>query len=113
MNTEWGFCGAHGEAAWEMALGKIMEATNSAAEPVALFLDSRFGRQFADDVSNGLLSLDVLTLQRDANMEAAIDKAIARWMGWTISKATEGQYGIPAGLPYLTGFVWHMEVTAN
>jgi hypothetical protein len=105
MNTEWGFCGAHGESAWEMAHEKIMAAINSAPQVVALFLDSRFGRQFADDVSNELLTTP--------DMASAIDAAVTKWMGWSISKATEGQYGIPAGLPYLTGFVCHMEVTAD
>ena len=32
-------------------------------------------------------------------------------MGWTIGRVTSRDYGIPRGLPYLTGFVIHCEVT--
>ena len=32
---------------------------------------------------------------------------VTEWMGWTIGRQTSKQYGIPRGLPYLTGFVTH------
>jgi hypothetical protein len=35
----------------------------------------------------------------------AIEAATQRWMGWTISRQTSKNYGIPKGLPYLTAFV--------
>jgi hypothetical protein len=31
-------------------------------------------------------------------------------MGWTIGRQTSKQYGIPRGLPYLTGFLIHCEI---
>jgi len=31
-------------------------------------------------------------------------------MGWTIGRQTSKDYGIPRGLPYLTGFVIHCEI---
>jgi hypothetical protein len=31
-------------------------------------------------------------------------------MGWTIGNLTSKAYGIPRGLPYLTGFVTHCEI---
>jgi hypothetical protein len=31
-------------------------------------------------------------------------------MGWTIGRITSKEYGIPRGLPYLTGFVIHTEI---
>ena len=34
----------------------------------------------------------------------AISAATQRWMGWTICRQTAKQYGIPRGMPYLTGF---------
>jgi hypothetical protein len=34
-------------------------------------------------------------------------------MGWTIGRQTSKQYGIPRGLPYLTGFVIHCEITTR
>ena len=40
----------------------------------------------------------------------AISDATQRWMGWTIGRQTSKQYGIPHGLPYLTGFVIHCEI---
>jgi len=61
------------------------------------FLDSRHGRHFADEVANGL-ACNLLLAE-------AIDAAIARWMGWRISRRTSRETGIPAGLAYLTGFV--------
>ena len=36
-----------------------------------------------------------------------------RWMGWTISRTTSRETGIPKGLPYLTGFVTHFAIEAE
>lgn len=36
--------------------------------------------------------------------------AIQQWMGWSIGRQTSKDYGIPRGLPYLTGFVIHCEI---
>jgi hypothetical protein len=68
-----------------------------------VFLDSRHGRHFADDVQNGLL-------RRPEALADAINAATQQWMGWTIGRQTSKQYGIPRGLPYLTGFVIHCEI---
>ena len=59
-NTEWGFYGsirhhAEPEQAWPLAMQAIMAATEFGEEAVRNFLDSRRGRQFADDVANGLV----------------------------------------------------------
>ena len=104
--TDWGFYGSmdeHAEAAWPIAMTAISDATCQPLESVRLFLDSRHGRHFADDVQNGLFA--------GATLADAIEQATARWMGWTIGLQTSKQYGIPRGLPYLTGFVIHCEVT--
>jgi hypothetical protein len=45
-------------------------------------------------------------------LEPAIAAAIHRWQGWRIDRQTEREHGIPAGLPYLTGWVQHFAVTA-
>ena len=66
------------------------------------FLDRRHGRHFADDVAGELARGDTL--------KEAIDAAIARWMGWRISRRTFRDEGIPAGLPYLTGWVTHFGI---
>ena len=106
QNEDWGFWGTMNEqaaVAWPLAMTAISDATNQPLESVRLFLDSRHGRHFANDVLNALLI--------DHSVEQAIHAAVARWMGWTIGRVTSRDYGIPRGLPYLTGFVIHCEVT--
>lgn len=106
QNEDWGFWGTmneHAATAWPMAMTAISDATNQHLESVRLFLDSHHGRPFADDVLNALLN--------GHNVEQAIHAAVALWMGWTIGRVTSRDYGIPRGLPYLTGFVIHCEVT--
>ena len=44
---------------------------------------------------------------------SGIDAATQRWMGWTIGRQTRRDYGIPRGLPYLTGFVVHAALVAE
>ena len=106
QNNPWGFFGTmneQAEAAWPIAMTAISDATYQPLESVRLFLDSRHGRHFADDVLNELL--------RGQTILHAIGAAVTRWMGWTIGRQTSKQYGIPTGLPYLTGFVIYCEVT--
>ena len=101
----WGFYGTMNEqakAAWPLAMAAISDATAEPLESVRTFLDSRHGRHFADDVQNGLYA--------GATLADAINAATQRWMGWTIGRSTSKQYGIPKGLPYLTGFVIHCEI---
>lgn len=105
QNDTWGFYGAmneQAEAAWPLAMTAISDATCQPLESVRTFLDSRHGRHFADDVQNGLYTGVILA--------DAINAATQRWMGWTIGRSTSKQYGIPKGLPYLTGFVIHCEI---
>jgi len=100
QNESWGFWGTmneHATAAWPIASTAIAAATGCEPEQVRAFLDSRHGRHFADEVQNGLFV--------GANLQDAIDKATAKWMGWSTSRQTSKEYGIPKGLPYLTGFV--------
>ena len=106
QNECWGFWGSMNEnasAAWPIAMSAISDATCQPLESVRTFLDSRHGRHFADDVLNQLFTGN--------GVEQAIRAAVARWMGWTIGSQTSKDYGIPRGLPYLTGFVIHCEVT--
>ncbi len=103
--TDWGYWGTMNElaeAAWPIAMTAISDATYQPLESVRTFLDSRHGRHFADDVLN--------ELHAGANLKAAIHAATQRWMGWSIGRQTSKQYGIPKGLPYLTGFVIHCEI---
>jgi len=110
QNEEWGFFGtirhhADSNAAWPVAMAQVAQATGADQDEVRAFLDSRYGRHFADDCANGLV--DGLAL------DAAIAAAVARWMGWRIGRRTSRETGIPVGLPYLTGFVHHEAIAAE
>ncbi len=105
QNDAWGFFGTmneHADAAWPIAMRAVAEATSQSLETVRIFMDSRYGRHFADSV------LD--QMHRGANLDDAINAATQEWMGWTIGRITSKEYGIPRGLPYLTGFVIHTEI---
>jgi hypothetical protein len=111
-NEAWGFWGtitriendpaADPAKAWEIASRRIAETTGASPEGVRDFLDSRHGRHFADDVASELWKGDTL--------KDAVDAATARWMGWRIDRRTFCDEGIPAGLPYLTGWVTHFQI---
>ena len=104
-NPAWGLMGAlneHAEAAWPLAMTAIATATGEPLVSVRLFLDSRHGRHFADDVHNQMF--------RGLPLATAIDAATRQWMGWTIGRHISRDYGIPIGLPYLTGFVVHCAI---
>jgi hypothetical protein len=101
-NEAWGFFGtirhnAEPNRAWALAMEAIRKRTGSPEEAIRDFLDSRYGRHFADEVANGLVS--------GRELPTAIDSAIERWMEWRIDARIEHELGIPQGLPYLTGFV--------
>ena len=101
-NESWGYWATMQEeapAAWAVALPAIATITGCEFDAARAFLDSRHGRHFADEVRNHLLKGKALA--------DAINAAITEWMGWTIGRQTSKQYGIPRGLPYLTGFVTH------
>ena len=108
QNEAWGFTGTlneHAEAGWPLAMTAIAEATGEPLDSVRLFLDSRHGRHFADDVRNRMLE--------GLALKDAIAAATRQWMGWTIGRQTSKDYGIPKGLPYLTGFVIHCAIEAE
>ena len=94
---------------WALASRMIAEVTHADSEDEMIgirdFLDSRIGRHFADDVVGNMTGCNT-------ELEPAIAAAIRRWQGWRIDRKTEREHGIPAGLPYLTGWVQHFAVTA-
>ena len=107
-NEAWGFFGtmnqldADAQQAWNAASAMIAAQTDASPEGVRDFLDSRRGRHFADEVANALHEGHALA--------TAIEQAVARWQGWRIGRQTSRDTGIPAGLPYLTGFVTHFQI---
>lgn len=108
QNDAWGFWGTMDEqanAAWPLAMTAISDATGQPLESVRTFLDSRHGRHFADDVQNALY--------RGQALADAINTATQQWMGWNIGRQTSKDYGIPRGLPYLSGFVIQSGIDAE
>ena len=108
QNEAWGYWGTMNEyatAAWPTAMTAISDATHQPLDSVRAFLDSRHGRHFADDVLNQMHAGRALT--------DAIHAATEQWMGWKIGRQTSKDYGIPRGLPYLTGFVIHCEIVED
>jgi hypothetical protein len=101
----WGTMAEHAAAAWPIASKAIREATDTHPHAVRAFLDSRYGRHFADGVNS--------QMHRGASLTEAIAKTTAEWMGWRITRRTSRETGIPAGLPYLTGFVMNEAITAE
>lgn len=95
---------------WVLASMLIADAIRADSEDEMIgirdFLDSRMGRHFADDVVGNMTGCDIA-------LEPAISSAIRRWQGWRISRQTERDEGIPAGLPYLTGWVQHFAIAAS
>jgi len=91
--------------AWAIALAGVAEATGCDALAARDFLDSRHGRHFADDTVN--------ELGAGRDLKEAIEAATQRWMGWRIDRRTARETGIPAGLPYLTGFVEQARIMAE
>ena len=110
-NQAWGFWGSMGyttadqSQAWALASTAIAKATGGTPEAVGDFLDSRQGRHFANDVASELFN--------GRTLAAAVDAAVATWMGWKIDKRIEREHGIPRGLPYLTGWVIHHQLEAE
>ena len=107
QNETYGFYGTMGcigqdsTEAWATALPLIMAATGCPDWAVRDFLDSRYGRHFADKVAN--------QIGRGMALEPAIRAAITVYQGWRIDRATYRAHGIPVGLPYLTGWVGYFE----
>jgi hypothetical protein len=94
---------------WTLASRLIAEVIRADSEDEVIgirdFLDSRMGRHFADDVIGNMTGCNI-------DLETAITSVIRRWQDWRISRQTEREDGIPAGLPYLTGWVQHFAVAA-
>ncbi|MBU6956042.1 hypothetical protein [Hahella sp. HN01] len=104
QNVAWGFFGTMNEeanVAWPLAMTAISNATGQPLESIRNFLDSRYGRRFADELRGNQLT--------ELTLEAAIDATTQSWMKRTIGRVTSVQRGIPYGLPELVGYVIHCE----
>lgn len=85
------------DAAWDIAMREIGKDTGATPEAVRAFLDSSWGRHFADDVHCFL---------SDAPLEQAIKAAVVRWNGWKLDMRTRREHGIPTPMRYLSGMVY-------
>ena len=92
------------DAAWGIAMREIGKNTGASSKAVRAFLDSSWGRHFADDVHCFL---------SDAPLEQAIKAAIVRWNSWKLNLRTRREYGIPTPMRYLSGMVYAAAVYAE
>ena len=74
-----------------------MAMDNCADAEVRAFLDSRWGRHFAD-------SVHCFLGQRP--LEKAVEAAVEQWNGWTLSLHDRRELGIPTPMRYLQGMVY-------
>jgi hypothetical protein len=105
QNEAWGFWGTMGadaRSAWPLAMHRIAAVTEQPLESVRIFLDSRFGRHFADGVQGRLGQGEAL--------ERAIDLTVEEWMSWRIKRAVKETHDVPQDLPYLYAFVAHCAI---
>src|SRR4051812_48022874 len=105
-NEAWGFFGTirhHAEPseAWALAMEAIANTTGRSGDAIREFLDSRYGRHFADQVASAIVGR--------LKLPNGVESAVQRWMGWKINARIEDELGIPQGLPYLTGLVCMQE----
>lgn len=108
-NEAYGFYGTMrlddcADAAWDIAMRAVGKDTGASPEAVRAFLDSRWGRHFADDVHCFLGRVP---------LERAIEDAIVRWNGWKLGPRTRKELGIPTLMRYLSGMVYAAAVYAE
>ena len=94
-----GTIGQHADSheAWMLAVDAMGRRNGLFGRGVWAFLDSRYGRHFAEEVASAVCS--------GRDLAAAVDDVVERWMELRIDTLIEREIGIPEGLPYLTGFV--------
>lgn len=85
------------DAAWAAAMSAVAAETGAEPEQVRAFLDSNWGRHFADDVRGSM---------QYTSLERAVTAAMARWQGWPLGRRTRRELGIPTPMRYLDGMVY-------
>lgn len=85
------------DAAWDEAMTAIAGETGAEPVDVRAFLDSVWGRHFADTVRDFLGQHD---------LTQAVAAAITRWNGWKLSARTRRELDISMPMPYLSGMVY-------
>ncbi|HIV65341.1 MAG TPA: hypothetical protein H9991_03685 [Candidatus Mailhella excrementigallinarum] len=108
-NERYGFYGTMSldgcaDAAWEIAMTLIAEDTGADPEEARAFLDSRWGRHFADSVHCFLHRYP---------LKEAIEAAIEEWNSRKLSRRTRRELGIPVPMRYLAGMVYTAAIYAE
>jgi hypothetical protein len=112
QNETYGFYGTVRDAdqpadcAWELAVVAISNSTLLPYEAVQCFLDSSFGRHFADEVLGAIQAEDI-------NLHTAITNCVKRWLNYSVSRADRSRFGVPHGVNYLTALVIYCEATSR
>ncbi len=99
QNECYGFFGtirnrANAKEAWRIAMIRVAKKTQFPPDVVRKFLDSNYGRWFAEEVCTHILD--------DSDLENAIELATTRWMVWTTSQF---DLTTKVGQPYLIEIV--------
>ncbi|ULJ69300.1 hypothetical protein MIS45_11270 [Wielerella bovis] len=107
QNETYGFYGTcaivglNAQSLWDIAIQQIHQATQEHLEDIAIFLDSRHGRHFADDV--------VCLIRNDKTAHTAIYETVQKWQTWQLGSAVKGM-GLPTNTPYLNGLIMMLSV---
>lgn len=101
----WGTMGHHAPTAWPLAVQAITSATGHTPDAIRTFLDSRYGRHFADDTHNAL--------HAGQDLSTAIGTATRTWGLRRIAPRLSTHTGIPAGTPHLDGFITQANIEAD
>lgn len=92
------------DAAWGASMTAIAEETGAEPDYVRAFLDSVWGRHFADTVRDFLGQYD---------LTQAVAAAITHWNSWKLSVRTRRELDIPMTMPYLSGMVYAAAINAD
>ena len=104
-NNEYGFrgtmiiAGYGSDKAWQIAMEAIRAETGAESDEVENFLNSVWGRHFADDVRD-FIELFQYTLSD------AVARTIRKWNRHHLSPRTRRELDIPTAMPYLSGIVY-------
>lgn len=101
-NPAYGFYGtiathAPANKLWDLAFRRIEAVTKGQPEDIAAFLDSRYGRHFADDVVSRLMD--------GLDEETALEATVTRWYGLKLGARLAYETGMPSKMSYLQGMV--------
>ncbi len=102
QNESFGFYGSIGlvadaDAAWNIAITTICDESGADRHEARAFLDSVWGRHFADTVRDCL---------DGHGLPEAIREAAARWNGRKLTLRTRRELRIPMSMSYLAGMVY-------